>query len=103
MSPQLPEWLKRRGNPDALADLVFGRSRAHGVDPHHSRPLSRLPTAALELDLADPEQRDFGHYELRELLGAGSMGVVYRARLKSLERAAAVQLLAAGLWASADI
>src|SRR3546814_21202189 len=78
MSTQLPEWLKRRGNPDALAELVFGRSRAHGVDPPHSRPLSRLPTAALTLALHHPDQRDFGHYALPELLAAGGMGRVYR-------------------------
>src|SRR5262249_22682311 len=46
--------------------------------------------------------RYFGDYELQKVLGRGGVGVVYKAKQRSLNRLVAVKMIREGVWAGDD-
>jgi WD40 repeat protein len=114
-APDRDEWLRR--HPDLAADLRrFFADLDRGRRP--SGPQS--PGDATLAEILRDEQataptpdgpaanarraapgETFGDYELLGELGRGGMGVVYRARQKSLNRLVALKMIGAGRFASA--
>jgi serine/threonine-protein kinase len=91
----------RRQDPNLAAELqpLWGAARLadevaqqlESLSPTLTRTGHRVPAASFE-----PASLGFEDYELIEEIGRGGMGVVYRARQKSLGRDVALKMLLAG-------
>src|SRR5947209_4861157 len=106
LSPSRDDWLSRYR--DVAAELAEFFADQDKVEQRTSslRAVARavvsasLPTTALPPTGA-LEPGDFGDYELLAVIGQGGMGVVYKARQKSLNRVVALKMIRTGQPASA--
>ncbi len=83
LAVELNQFLKQRDNLNRMADPIreFGDDLFQAIGP--GQQLSYV-----------------GNYELLEEIARGGMGIVYKARQKTLGRIVAVKMIVAGRWAS---
>jgi tetratricopeptide (TPR) repeat protein len=111
-APDRREWLARHPElADGLAAFFADQDKTrHWIEP--LREAARgAATAAGGLDVtvseadgrpAAPQATSFGDYELLDEIARGGMGVVYRARQKSLQRVVALKMVLLGPSAPPD-
>src|SRR5262249_37323967 len=80
-----------------LGEFFAGQDRFDGLAAAVRTPIPSTDPASRAADVPPPS---FGDYEILEEIGRGGMGVVYRARQRSLNRLVALKMILAGQFAS---
>lgn len=85
------------GHPELAEELADFMEVVEQVN-HYVEPLR----GSVSLRPADPIPKSFGDYELLSIIGYGGMGLVCKARQKSLNRLVAVKMIRGGPFASSS-
>ena len=91
-------------HPDLATELRHLWAAAQFADAF-ARPSATLPPTGPYRSVpanTPPLPRRFGDYDLLEVLGRGGMGVVYKARQRSLDRIVALKMILRAEWATPD-
>jgi WD40 repeat protein len=107
LAPNRDDWLSRYADvalelAGFFADQDKVDRRTAGLRAVAQAVLAPTPVSPGTLSSSGPQLGSFGDYELLYVIGQGGMGVVYKARQKSLGRVVALKMIRAGQLASAS-